>query len=153
MYRQRLETLRETIQRLARRLAVAVRVIPPARLTVIGATGGTITVTAEGRTLSVRHPERITITLPRGASVHVSARADPRYRFVALRIDSVEITEPEHEFIIMSDTTVTAGVRAQVLAGDGHVGARGAGAAQEEEEPENSCRGEDIHVHHRRVGG
>jgi hypothetical protein len=108
MYRQRLETLRETIQRLARRLAVAVRVIPPARLTVIGATGGTITVTAEGRTLSVRHPERITITLPRGASVHVSARADPRYRFVALRIDSVEITEPEHEFIIMSDTTVTA---------------------------------------------
>ena len=108
MYRQRLETLRETIQRLARRLAVAVRVIPPARLTVIGAVGGTITVTAEGRTLSVRHPERVTITLPRGASVHVRAAPDPRYRFVALRIDNVEITEPEHEFIIMSDTTVTA---------------------------------------------
>jgi hypothetical protein len=108
MYRQRLETLRETIQRLARRLAVAVRVIPPARLTVIGAAGGTITVTAEGRTLSVRHPERVTITLPRGASVHVRAAPDPRYRLVALRIDNVEITEPEHEFIIISDTTVTA---------------------------------------------
>ena len=108
MYRQRLETLRETVQRLARRLAVAVRVIPPVRLTIIGAIGGTITVTAEGRTLSVRHPERITITLPRGASVHVRAAPDQRYRFVALRIDNVEITEPEHEFIIMSDTTVTA---------------------------------------------
>lgn len=108
MYRQRLETLRETIQRLIRRAAVAVRVIPPVRLTVIGAEGGTITVSSEGRTLNVRHPERITITLPRGASVHVSARADPRYRFVALRIDNVEITEPEHVFNIMSDTTVTA---------------------------------------------
>jgi hypothetical protein len=108
MYRQRLETLRETIQRLIRRAAVAVRVIPPVRLTIIGAESGTITVSSEGRTLNVRHPERITIILPRGASVHVSARADPRYRFVALRIDNVEITEPEHVFNIMSDTTVTA---------------------------------------------
>jgi len=108
MYRQRLEAIRETIQRLARRLAEAVRIIPPVRLTVIGAVGGTITVTADGRMLSVRHPERITVTLPRGARVHVRAAPDPRYRLVALRIDNVEITEPEHEFIIMSDTTVTA---------------------------------------------
>jgi len=103
-----LERVREEIQRAARRLAVAVRIIPPVRLTVIGAEGGTIIVEAEGRIIRVRHPERVTIILPRGARVRVRAEPDPRRRLVAIRIDGAEVPEPEHAFNIMRDTVVTA---------------------------------------------
>ena len=108
MYREALQRFRESIARLARRAAVAVRIIPPVRLTIIGARGGTITASSEGRTISVRHPERVTMVLPRGVTVYVRADPDPRHRFVALRIDGEEINRSEHIFRIVEDTVVTA---------------------------------------------
>ena len=108
MYREALQRFRESIARLARRAAVAVRIIPPVRLTLIGAEGGTVTAMSEGRTWSVRYPERITVVLPRGVMVFVRADPDPRHRFVALRIDGEEVNRSEYVFRIMHDTTVTA---------------------------------------------
>ena len=108
MYREALQRFRESLARLARRAAVAVRIIPPVRLTVVGARGGTVIASSEGRTVRVRYPERVTMVLPRGAMVYVRAEPDPRYRLVALRIDGEEINRSEHAFRIMHDTTVTA---------------------------------------------
>ena len=108
MFREALRRYREAFARLARRAAVAVRVIPPVRLTVIGATGGTIIASSEGRTLSVRYPDRATVILPRGAMVYVRAEPDRRHRFVALVVNGEELNRSEYVFRIMEDTTVTA---------------------------------------------
>jgi len=108
VYREALRRFSESLARLARRVAVALRVIPPVRLTVIGARGGTIIAPSEGRVIRVRHPDRVTMVLPRGAMVFIRAEPDRRHRFVALIIDGEEINRSEYAFRITRDTTVTA---------------------------------------------
>ena len=108
MHREALRRYREALARLARRAAAAVRIIPPVRLTVVGARGGTVIASSEGRTISVRHPERAAMVLPRGVVVYVRAEPDRRFRFVALAVDGEEIGRSEYVFRIMHDTTVTA---------------------------------------------
>ena len=108
MHREALRRFSESLARLARRVAVALRVIPPARLTVIGARGGTIIASSEGRVIRVRHPDRATMVLPRGAMVFIRAEPDRRHRFVALIIDGEEINRSEYAFRITRDTAVTA---------------------------------------------
>ena len=99
---------RESLRRLARRAALAVRLIPPARLTIIGARGGTVIASALGREWRVRYPDRITVTLPRGELVHAAAVPDPRFRLVALILNGEERPVRELVFRLLTDSELTA---------------------------------------------
>jgi len=98
----------ELFRRLGRRVAVALRIVPPVRLRVVGARGGLIHVRTEVARFTVAEREERTVVLPRGSRVDVVAEPLRRYRLVAIVVDSVQIPESTYSFNIMSDTTVTA---------------------------------------------